>query len=97
MKYVVAMHPIVAAQDICRHIVAAVTHAQTIAGWVRKKVEYVRFRALVGWLRAIELIGFPALGPLGLKLLWIVAFIHRMFLADATSSRNPHPTRVSSF
>jgi hypothetical protein len=64
-----------------------VAHTQTITGWIRKEVENVRFGTLVGGLGPIELIGLPALSPLGLKLLRVVTFIHRMFSADATSHK----------
>ena len=96
MKYVVAMHPIVAAQHIRGHIVAAVAHAQTIAGWIRKEVEYVRFRALVGGLGPIELICFPALGPFRLELLRIVTINHRMW-NDTKSHEQPKPRSNKGF
>ncbi len=72
VEHGIALHPVVAADDVGGHIVAAVPHAQAGARRIGKEVKAVEGRAAIRFRRAVEAGVGPPLLPFGLDGMWIV-------------------------
>ncbi|MNE51912.1 hypothetical protein D3C80_1465610 [compost metagenome] len=86
MKYIVAAHPFVAGDDICRRIAFRVTYMQSCARRIRKHIQRVKFRfilalaGLEGFVLIPEFLpfrldGLGAVADPGCHACWVLAHL----------------------
>ena len=76
MQHVESRHPLVAADDVARHVVVQMADAEAGAGRVGEHLEDVEFRAAGILARQVKIGAVPFGLPGRLDFLWVVAFIH---------------------